>query len=161
MIEAVNPLGVDNPLEKPYSFTLEEMKIKGIIKDIHMESLYESIKPMIFVYEPSKGSSFAYTLIEVSTDHIQETIAEVEKSWTKHIPEPSFPVSILRYSIRQPLLFRNSIRENFRDIHHHCYPHFVFGPLRLGYIYGAIKNQRSWRKKSARRECSPNNSSFQ
>ncbi|MGB3152439.1 MAG: FtsX-like permease family protein [Maribacter sp.] len=95
MIEAVNPLGVDNPLEKPYSFTLEEMKIKGIIKDIHMESLYESIKPMIFVYEPSKGSSFAYTLIEVSTDHIQETIAEVEKSWTKHIPDRPFQYQFL------------------------------------------------------------------
>ncbi|WP_273273257.1 FtsX-like permease family protein [Roseivirga sp.] len=95
LIQSVNPKNVNEPLAETYQFTVEPVKIKGIIKDIHMESLYESVKPMIFAYEPSNGFNVSRVLIEIRTDQIQETISAIEDLWTEVIPDQGFNFQFL------------------------------------------------------------------
>jgi putative ABC transport system permease protein len=60
-----------------------------------MESLYESVKPMIFAYEPSNGFNVSRVLIEIRTDQIQETISAIEDLWTEVIPDQGFNFQFL------------------------------------------------------------------
>lgn len=95
LIQSMNPNNVDEPLAETYQFTVEPVKIKGVIKDIHMESLYESVKPMIFAYEPSNGFNVSRVLIEIRTEQIQETISGIEDLWTEVIPDQGFNFQFL------------------------------------------------------------------
>lgn len=108
LIESVNPLNVEDPLAQSYSFMMEPMKIKGIVKDFHMESLYETVKPMIFMYEPSNGLNVAYTLVEIKTTNVQSTISEIEKLWTELVPDQLFDYQFL--DTRYQNLYNSEIR---------------------------------------------------
>ncbi|HEY4655901.1 MAG TPA: ABC transporter permease, partial [Cyclobacteriaceae bacterium] len=82
-------MGFDNPVGKKLSFWGTDGMITGVVKDFHMSSLYEPIKPLIIRYDPkSTGSAFIRT--QGST---QQAIARIEEVTRKL--NPSFP---FRYS---------------------------------------------------------------
>ncbi|WP_268122267.1 FtsX-like permease family protein [Roseivirga pacifica] len=108
LIMSVNPKNVEDPLSESYNFMMEPLKIKGIVKDIHFESLYETVKPMIFMYEPSNGLNVSYTLIEIKTTDVQSTISEIEELWSETIPDQIFDFQFL--DTRYQNLYNSEIR---------------------------------------------------
>jgi putative ABC transport system permease protein len=96
LIETNNPLNLKEPLKGSYLFTIENVKIKGVVKDLHLQSLHETIKPMLFAYESFNGLNVGYALIKLKTDNnIQQTIADIQKVWEKHIPDNPFGYQFL------------------------------------------------------------------
>ncbi len=91
----VNPKKVEHPLEVTYSFMYDEARIQGVVKDFHLQSLHEKIKPMVFFYEDFSGYNGAYSLIKLSTTNIQETMASIEDIWQEHIPTAPFRYQFL------------------------------------------------------------------
>jgi putative ABC transport system permease protein len=95
LIESVNPKKSQHPLEEKYPFMMEEATIQGVVKDFHLQSLHEKIKPMVFFYESHNGYNGAYTLIKINTADIEGTLASIEKVWDKHIPSSAFRYEFL------------------------------------------------------------------
>lgn len=95
LIQAENPKHSKSPLDEKYAFMITDFKIKAIVKDFQLVSLHETIKPMVLVYEPYKGYNGAYLLIKLNTSNIENTIDQIEKVWTKHIPDSSFRYQFL------------------------------------------------------------------
>ncbi|MFT7268082.1 MAG: putative ABC transport system permease protein [Candidatus Endobugula sp.] len=95
LIESVNPKKSQHPLEEKYPFMMEEAQIQGVVKDFHLQSLHEKIKPMVFFYESYNGYNGAYTLVKINTADIKGTLASIEKVWDKHIPTSAFRYEFL------------------------------------------------------------------
>jgi len=53
-------------------------QIIGVLKNIHNESLQESMQPLVFVLQQYNHE---YMMVKMSTDNIQETVDAVEKQW--------------------------------------------------------------------------------
>lgn len=57
--------------------------ITGIVKDYHQETMKNMIDPTIMVFEPIWLRTF---LIRLETDHLQETIADIQSTWDQLFP---------------------------------------------------------------------------
>jgi len=67
-------------------------KVVGVIKDFHYKSLKNQLEPMAFIPNPmpfSSGSSF-YISMSLNTADIPNALNQIEKSWTKIIPDRPF-----------------------------------------------------------------------
>ncbi|WP_323756854.1 FtsX-like permease family protein [Roseivirga sp.] len=95
LLETVNPKQSPNPLEEKYAFLYEQAKIQGVVKDFHLQSLHEKIKPMVLFYESFNGRNGAYTLIKINTTNIEGTLESIEKIWDTHIPDNPFRYQFL------------------------------------------------------------------
>ena len=95
LIKRVNPKNSDHPLEEKYPFLYVDYHIQGVVKDFHLESLHEKIKPMVFFFEPYTGYNGAFTIINLQTINIQETIDSIQKIWETHIPLYAFRYEFL------------------------------------------------------------------
>ncbi len=61
--------------------------IVGVVKDVHMMSLHEPMRATVFYYAPAAHS---YLTIRVRPDDIKGTVAFVEETWKKFVPEKTF-----------------------------------------------------------------------
>ena len=64
-----------------------EVHIVGVARDFHFTSFHEKIKPFGFVLETNNGSTF---FLKINPDNMANTLAEIEKVWTKHNPDKPF-----------------------------------------------------------------------
>ncbi len=92
LLVAENPFNAEDPLHEPYPFRFlgTPAKIRGVIKDFHMESLHSEIGPMIFMYKDFKGRSIARVLIKIRTENIPETLERIEGKWQEFVPNYPF-----------------------------------------------------------------------
>lgn len=90
IIEAKNPMGLDEPLSGKYLFMQVPTKIRGVVKDFHIGSLHNEIKPMILMYHDFAGYSGARVMIQLSTTDLPETLSKIEKKWKEFIPNSQF-----------------------------------------------------------------------
>jgi putative ABC transport system permease protein len=58
--------------------------ITGVVKDFKTNSLREPIKPLVLV---ERKTSYRYTGIKLATSQLQQTLAGIEKKWSKFFPE--------------------------------------------------------------------------
>lgn len=93
---AVAQLGLKQPyIGQQLAWDDEEGKIHyvnliGIAEDFHFNSFRETIKPFGFILEVGNGSTF---FLKAHSKNMDQTIAAVEKIWTKHNPEKPFEYS--------------------------------------------------------------------
>jgi cell division protein FtsX len=78
-------MGFDNPVGKKLSLWGTDGTIAGVVKNFHMSSLYEPIRPLIVRYEP-KNTGTAFIRTQGST---QQAIARIEEATRKL--NPAFP----------------------------------------------------------------------
>lgn len=67
-----------------------DVTIIGVAEDFHFSSFRETIRPFGFILEVGNGSTF---FLKMNSHNLQQTIASVEKVWTKHNPEKPFQYS--------------------------------------------------------------------
>ncbi len=89
---AVRKLGWSNEeaIDKTFQYGDVKGKIIGVVKDFHMESLYEEIGPLVFF----PGRYYGIMSIKISGD-IQEGLAHIEKVWKEFVPERPFAFDFL------------------------------------------------------------------
>lgn len=64
-----------------------EGEIVGVVKDFHITSLQEEIKPLTMRIELDRTSLLA---VKIDSKNVQGTIASVEREWNKFLPEQPF-----------------------------------------------------------------------
>ncbi len=91
---AVKSLGFEDPLGKyilqprgPQQFN--RLKIIGVMKDFHIESMHKAITPVCFtVMRPGGGDRFA--TVRLTGKNIPATLQEIEKIWQTFTPKQPF-----------------------------------------------------------------------
>lgn len=61
--------------------------IVGIMRDFHFESLYNTIKPMMFFVDPE---DIGYVSVKLSGEDLQATLAHIKTAWSQFEPERIF-----------------------------------------------------------------------
>ncbi len=87
---ALKLIGYDDPLGKPLHFFHRDGKIIGVVKDFHLRSLREPIKPLALYL--GENATWGYTLIKVQPGETQKAVASLKDVYSEI--EPEFP---LRY----------------------------------------------------------------
>ncbi len=87
---ALKMIGYDDPIGKPLHFFQRNGTIVGVVKDFHLKSLREPIKPLILYL--GERETWGYTLIKVEPGETQKALASLSEVYRQI--EPEFP---LRY----------------------------------------------------------------
>lgn len=98
---AVKMLGLEDPIGKQISRPGSEnikLTIVGVAKDFHSQSLHKTIPPMAFT---DKASSFEYLTLKMRSENLTETIAFLEQTWNRFLPEVPFQFGFLDESLAQ------------------------------------------------------------
>jgi len=79
---AVELLGLENPVGTNLvsSFLNRELTIIGVVKDFHVESLQNDIKPFGFMYYSGQGAG-RNTSVRVASDDFTSVLAMIENEW--------------------------------------------------------------------------------
>ncbi len=77
---AIEAMGIRDPIGKVVRIWDVERKIVGIVKDFHVESLHETVKPFLFRLEPEYTNNI---LVKIKAGAEQETISKVQKVFEK------------------------------------------------------------------------------
>ena len=87
---AAKAFGWDDPIGKRIELVMDNGKqgaIIGVVKAFHFKSLHEKIAPAVFHIWPDRYSCFA---VKMRTAGVSETIAFLQSTWAKIIPNQPF-----------------------------------------------------------------------
>ena len=96
---ATRTLEVDDPLGKILYYIPEEgggefpLKIIGIVRDFHYESIHNPIQPLLITFLPSHYSSSM--LIRIQPKHMSRTVSLIRRTWKKFAAEQPMEYSFL------------------------------------------------------------------
>ncbi len=97
---AVSAIGWKSPedaIGKDFKYGQFKGKVIGVIGNFHFESLRQKIVPIILCNPPTTAtdSYFNSLSVKVSGNNIQNTMAGIEKSWRKYLPEIPYQYTFL------------------------------------------------------------------
>ena len=89
-----SPVGkiLDNPSNGGSSFPVKKIKIIGVVKDFHFQSLHQKIRPLILGWN---DTLFWNASVKISARDIKGTIEFIKNNWMKYSPEFPFSYSFL------------------------------------------------------------------
>jgi putative ABC transport system permease protein len=96
---AAKALGVEDPVGKNLLFMGGAgegefpVKIIGIIKDVHYESIHNTIHPLVMSPLPSQYSYFL--IVRLQPENYQRTVNLLQRKWNEFVPEQPFEYSFL------------------------------------------------------------------
>ncbi|MFL5772424.1 MAG: FtsX-like permease family protein, partial [Flavisolibacter sp.] len=94
---AAGVLGFKSPSEaigKNFGYDSRNGKIIGVMNDFHFESMHEKIVPLV-MWIPVSPNAFNGISIKMSGAHLPSTLAFVEKTWKKFLPETPYQFTFL------------------------------------------------------------------
>lgn len=92
---ALMEMGEKNPLGKEINWNDKKLKIIGIVKDFNLMGPQEKVTPMVFFHFKTVDwmlQNASKIHVKVSTENLPQTIAEIEKFWTKKV-DTEYPFS--------------------------------------------------------------------
>jgi putative ABC transport system permease protein len=78
--------------------TIWTLKVIGVTKDFHFTSMRSEIKPFAFVNDPASLSNLT---LKFTTGDAKNTLDQVERAWSKFIPDRPFQYSFLDQTFQQ------------------------------------------------------------
>ena len=84
-------------LGRPYRWDDQTGTIIGVTEDFHFESIYNKIKPMMFI--PTQGPQM-YVTLSVNSEDLNGAIDYISQAWTDFDPKRGFRYSIVSEDIR-------------------------------------------------------------
>jgi putative ABC transport system permease protein len=76
----------------------DTLHIIGVVPNFHQQGLQKAVDPMLILLRPAVRS---YYSVKISTDHVQQTIAGIEKTWNRYFPEDPFNYFFLDESFNE------------------------------------------------------------
>ncbi len=76
----------------------DTLHIVGVVPDFHEQGLQKAVDPMLILLRPEIRT---YYSVKISTDHLQQTIAGIEKTWNRYFPEDPFNYFFLDESFNE------------------------------------------------------------
>jgi putative ABC transport system permease protein len=89
---AVRGLGLRDPLETRFEWDEKKGRVIGVVRDFQFQSLREEITPLVIQISPRNGLVMA---VRIRPDRLQDTLAYIEKIWTKYDPSHPFEFSFM------------------------------------------------------------------
>ena len=86
----VKVMGITDPVGKWAGDN--SVKIVGVVKDFHFQSLHQKIEPLVMYYMPNM---FRQLFVRIRAGNTQQGIAAVEQVWKQYNPEYAFNYSFL------------------------------------------------------------------
>jgi len=99
--EAARQLGFTNleqPLKEKIRSAGDTVQVIGILANYHHQGLQKAIDPMIFRLRPNSRNAYS---LKVETAGISESVASVERTWSKYFPNDPFSYYFLDESFDQ------------------------------------------------------------
>lgn len=99
--EAVSQLGytVENAVGKPVYYEVDAkkytMRIIGVVKDYHHQSLHQKIKPLALTTSPFFGGPTGFIIVHTNSNDYSELTASFQKIWSEFNPNSPFSYSFL------------------------------------------------------------------
>lgn len=84
---AIKLIGYEDPISKKVNLWDKELEIIGVAKDFHLESLQETIQPMLFYMLPEY---FNTIMLKLDKGNLNQTLSGVNDFYTKF--NPGFPL---------------------------------------------------------------------
>lgn len=84
--KAIDLMGIKDPIGKRFSYWGNDRRIIGVVKDFHLEPLYEDLKPMVLIYQ----DFISYVYVRISPDDIPQTLSYLETTFKKFEPGGTF-----------------------------------------------------------------------
>jgi putative ABC transport system permease protein len=91
--EGAKLMGFEDPIGKLFSIWTNEGQIIGVVKNFHMTSLHNEIRPVVITLLPNWRPSILF--IKLRPENIQATIKDLEKTWKKFAPNFPFEFQFL------------------------------------------------------------------
>lgn len=82
--EAVQRMGIENPVGQFLQLNGTQKQIVGVIRDFHFESLYKEVKPCILLLAPMRFAPMVSVKIQEGSE--SATITKVRKVYETHLP---------------------------------------------------------------------------
>ena len=104
---AARHLGWDDPIGRRFKEKKEsEGYVIGVIKDFHVQTLHNTIRPVVFRIFTG-GAKFLY--LKLGTQNIPETLGFIEKTWHQFLPQIPFSFWFLNDDLTR-VRYQNEIR---------------------------------------------------
>lgn len=100
LIETANPFNSETPLNETYTLLGEQVRIRGVVEDFHIQSLHERIKPMIFKYSGDAPTAGNF-MIKVTPTDMSNTMSRINEAWKEFIPQSPLKTSFLDYRFEE------------------------------------------------------------
>jgi len=88
---AVKLLGLEDPVGTklliPRDQEMSEMTVVGVVRDFHVQSLHNTINPMIIFIEPKM---YAMMAVKINPSNSEETVQSFKEIWNSVLPFASF-----------------------------------------------------------------------
>lgn len=85
---ALKMMGEKDPIGKEVDWNGRKLKLVGIVKDFNLMGPQEKVQPMVFFHFKTVDwmlQNASKIHVKVKAENIQQTIAEIEKFWTKKV----------------------------------------------------------------------------
>ncbi|MDQ3535518.1 MAG: ABC transporter permease, partial [Bacteroidota bacterium] len=79
----IKAMGIQDPVGKTINFWGNEVRILGVAKDFHLESLHEEVKPLFFRLLPSPTD---YIMAKIEAGREQETLSKLQDFYGSYNP---------------------------------------------------------------------------
>ncbi len=104
---AVRHLGWDEPIGKRFKEKNgPEGYVVGVMKDFHVQTLHNAIRPVTFKTRTGMGKTL---YLKLGTQNMQETLAFIEKTWYAFLPQTPFTYHFLNDDLTR-MRYQNEIR---------------------------------------------------
>ena len=104
---AVQQLGWDDPIGRRFKEKNgPEGYVVGVIKDFHIQTLHNTIRPVTFKTRTGMGKTL---YLKLGTQNIPETLAFIEKTWHQFLPQIPFTFHFLNDDLTR-VRYENEIR---------------------------------------------------
>ena len=104
---AVKHLGWDEPIGKRFKEKNgPEGYVVGVMKDFHVQTLHNAIRPVTFKTRTGMGKTL---YLKLGTQNMQETLAFIEKTWREFLPQIPFTYHFLNEDLTR-VRYENEIR---------------------------------------------------
>jgi putative ABC transport system permease protein len=103
-VAATKVLGIKNPQEmvgRNFAYGGVKGKVVGIMGDFNFEDMHQSILPIIFVIPPANQDAFGRISVKVAGSDINATMAHIENTWKRYLPEVPYDFTFLDERFQQ------------------------------------------------------------
>ena len=95
---AINAIGwksAQDAIGKDFKYGGTTGHVIGVIKDFHFESMHQKIVPIVLQVFPPSNVFFNNLTVKLSGNNVQSSLAYLEKTWNKFLPETPYQYTFL------------------------------------------------------------------
>ncbi len=96
---AIKAMGIENPIGKTVQYGGQQLKIIGVLKDFHFQSLQQKVKPMFLML--NTNPQISEILVRIESGREREVLSSLEKVYQRFNPGYLFEYTFLDKSFQE------------------------------------------------------------